>query len=168
MLDQKSVAHFKAAIGKVGKFFVVGDNHKCLTVFGTQAANEQVQILRRRGIQIAGRFVGKDDIRLVDQRAGNGYALLFAAAEFAGFVLYAMGKSQKIKQFGSAFFYVIFGSFLNKTRDSHVFQSRKFGQKMVKLKHKTDVPVAKSRQLARPKCPENCLIDRHRPFICII
>ena len=40
----------------------------------------------RLGIEVAGRLVSEDEIRLVDERAGDGDALLLAAGQFAWFV----------------------------------------------------------------------------------
>ena len=48
-----------------------------------QAAQERQYLLCRPGIKRRHRFICQDEGRLLDQRAGNGYALLLTTAESA-------------------------------------------------------------------------------------
>jgi hypothetical protein len=43
------------------------------------------------GVEIAGGFVGVDDAGVVDERAGDGHALLLAAGKFGGQVMETLG-----------------------------------------------------------------------------
>ena len=54
--------------------------------FAVQAVDDFHHIFAAGRIEGAGGFVGKDDFAAVHQRAGDGYALLLAAGELAGFV----------------------------------------------------------------------------------
>src|SRR5258706_1148172 len=47
----------------------------------------------RDGIEVAGRFIGKEDAWRRDDRAGERHALLFSARELAGIVIDAVPKS---------------------------------------------------------------------------
>ena len=47
----------------------------------------------RAAVEIAGRLVSQDDLRIVDQSAGDGDALLLSAGELAGMMIFAAGKA---------------------------------------------------------------------------
>ena len=44
-------------------------------------------------VEIAGRFVGQQHLRLVDERARNRHALLLAAGKLAGMMILAAGEA---------------------------------------------------------------------------
>ena len=47
----------------------------------------------RFGVQVAGRFVGQDDGRIVDQRAGDGDPLLLAPRQLVGLVIQPVAQT---------------------------------------------------------------------------
>ena len=55
------------------------DDDKSLVELAAQVEEKLVQFYRRFGVEVAGRLVGQDYSRVVDQRTGNGQALLLAA-----------------------------------------------------------------------------------------
>jgi hypothetical protein len=44
------------------------------------------------GVQVTGRFVRQNNVRLVDQGACNGYALLLSSGELTGLVMHPICK----------------------------------------------------------------------------
>ena len=54
------------------------------------------------GVEVAGRLVGKDQPRGVDEGAGDGDALLLAAGELGGAVLLAFGQADERERFAGA------------------------------------------------------------------
>src|SRR6185312_11923430 len=63
-------------------------------------------------IQIAGGFVGEDDERIVDQRTGDGDALLLAAGQFEWFVIEPVFETDTRRQFSRRFAALVFGTIL--------------------------------------------------------
>ena len=49
-------------------------------------------------VEVAGRFVGQQEGRLVDQGAGDGHALLLAAGKLVGMVVGAVGESHDLER----------------------------------------------------------------------
>jgi hypothetical protein len=62
----------------------VGDEHEGGVRFVGQLAQQAKDVFAAGGIEIAGRFVGEDERGPMDERAGDGDALLLAAGELAG------------------------------------------------------------------------------------
>ena len=118
-----------------------------------------MHFLRGTAIEVASGFIGEDERRLIDEGAGHCYPLLFAAAEFAGLVGQPVAQSEVTKQLFGAFTDLFRRIFLNKSRNAHVFQGREFGQQMVKLKYKPDVPVAKGSQLFGAELADRNTVD---------
>src|SRR6202451_2021837 len=58
---------------------VVGHHDDRLAKFGHRAPQEREQLGGGVGVEVAGGLVGKDEVRLVDQRPGTRHALLLAA-----------------------------------------------------------------------------------------
>ncbi len=51
------------------------------------------------GVEIAGGLVGEKDFRAIDESAGDGDALLFAAGEFRGAMAEPMGEADALEGF---------------------------------------------------------------------
>ena len=54
--------------------------------------------MRRARVEIAGRLVGQQQARRVDQRAGDGDALLLAAGELAGRIALAVAEAEQLQR----------------------------------------------------------------------
>jgi len=54
------------------------------------------------GVEIAGGLVGEKNFRAIDEGAGDGDALLFAAGKFGGAVAEAMGEANALEGFADA------------------------------------------------------------------
>ena len=85
------------AIGHLGETLVVGDDDEGLVELAAEVEEELVKVLLVLTVERTGGFVGEDDVRLIHQGAGYGYALLFATREFVGHVTRAVGQAQEIK-----------------------------------------------------------------------
>ena len=51
----------------------------------------------RLAVEVAGRLVGQQQRRLVDQRAGDGDALLLAAGKLVGMMVGALGRGRRVR-----------------------------------------------------------------------
>ena len=65
---------------------------------GVQFGQQFHDTLPAGGIEIAGRLVGQHQAWLVDQRTGNGDALLLAAGELGRLVLPPVGQADALQQ----------------------------------------------------------------------
>ena len=90
--DDTAVGKLNDPVGiALGKIAVVGNNkHQFLPGKRLQGVKD---LLAGVGIQRAGRLVGHDDLRLLDQCAGNGHALFLAAGQLVGL---PVGKGKQI------------------------------------------------------------------------
>ena len=66
---------------------VVGHQQDRDAAVPVQSPQELHHLLTGLTVQVAGWLVGQDQLGLVDQRAGYGHPLLFAAGELAGQVM---------------------------------------------------------------------------------
>lgn len=57
----------------------------------------------RFGIEVAGRFVGKNDRRVVDEGAGNGDALRLAAGQLPGHIVFALAEMERFEYLAGHF-----------------------------------------------------------------
>jgi hypothetical protein len=82
-----AVAHVEDAVGDLGSLGVVGDHEDGLVELAAGLAEHLEDGVGVLGVEIAGGLVGEDDGGAVDEGAGDGYALLFAAGKFVGAVV---------------------------------------------------------------------------------
>ncbi len=93
--DDVAVAHRDDAVGVGGDVGFVGDDddgHALLAVERDQGLHD---LVRGAGVEIAGRLVGEQQARRVDQRARDGDALLLAARELARRVALAVAEAEQ-------------------------------------------------------------------------
>ena len=72
---------------------VVGDHHDRLAELAHGPPHEVEDLGAGGGVEIAGRFVGEDDLRPAGQRPAHGDPLLLAARQFAGPMARAIDES---------------------------------------------------------------------------
>ena len=77
---------FDATVGQASDDRIVGD-HDDGAALGMELAQQPEDDLFVLGVQIAGGLVGQDDLRIVDEGAGNADALLLAAGKLRGQVM---------------------------------------------------------------------------------
>ena len=83
-------------LGEVGVRRRVGD-HDDGRAFLIQLAKHPHHFLAMRGVEVAGRFVGEDQLGLADQGAGDGDALLLTAGKLCRPVLGAVGDADLVE-----------------------------------------------------------------------
>ena len=84
-----AVAHVEDAVGDLGGLGVVGDHEDGLVELAAGVAEHLEDGVGVFGVEVAGGLVGEDDGGAVDERAGDGDALLLAAGELVGAVIEA-------------------------------------------------------------------------------
>ena len=100
---QQPVAHLDGTVPARSQTQVVGDDEQRLALF----AHERQQQVddgagRTRAVEVARGFVGEDDGRVVDERAGDGDALLLAAGKFERQVVQAFAQADLVQAFGGS------------------------------------------------------------------
>ena len=63
-------------------------------------AEDLVDLVAGLGVELAGRLVGQDEHRLLDQGPGDGHALLLAAGELVGAVVEPVPQADLLEQLG--------------------------------------------------------------------
>ena len=101
-------------------------------------------------VEVAGGFVGQDDRRLVDQRAGDGDALLLAAGELVRHVVIALAEPDRVERRQRAL--VPLGGLeavlrAVEQRQLDVVERGRARQQVEALEHEADLLVAHARQL---------------------
>src|SRR5699024_2690728 len=81
---QSAVGEQHDAVGAGGGAGIVGDHDDGLAEFVDRGPQNAQHLLTGVRVEVAGGFVGDDDIRLRHECAGDGDALLLAAGEFVG------------------------------------------------------------------------------------
>src|SRR5262245_42390608 len=84
------------AAGVDGDVRLVRDEDDGLALV-VQALEDAHDLLRGAGIQVAGRLVGQDQLRVVDERAGDRDALLLSARELARVVVPAVREADDLE-----------------------------------------------------------------------
>ena len=84
-------------------------------------------------VEVAGRFIGQDEQRVMDQRAGNGDPLLFAAAQLVGIGGETVGQPHAVQErFGLSLNALVTTSEFQWQGD--IFQHRERGDQVEELK----------------------------------
>ncbi len=111
------------------------------------------------GIEVAGRLVGKNDIRIVRQSAGNGNALLLATRKLGRQMLHPVSQANCRQTF-----FRCFGcqSSANHPGQRNIFQRRQFRQQEISLENETHFLVAKARLRSRTAVVEIAALKFHR------
>ena len=142
--DDEPVAESDDAIGMIGEFAVVRDQHERGLVLAVKVDEQLENVFAVFTIEVAGRFVGHQQRRPGDEGASEGNALLFAAGQLDGIVVSAIAEADAIQQFQSAFavgaFAAEFGG------QQHVFFSSERGHELIRLKNEADFASAQARQ----------------------
>ena len=100
-------------------------------------------------VQIAGRLVGQEDGRTVDQRAGDGDSLLFAAGKLIGMMIGAAGQADEFERLQGSFTSLAVADPSRRVehRQLDVLQRRSARKQIEVLKDEADLLVADVCQL---------------------
>jgi hypothetical protein len=101
--EELAVAHDGEAVGEgFGKRAFVGDHDDGHAELGLQFAEKSEDSFAGGGIEIPRGLVGEKNFWAIDEGAGDGDALLFAAGEFRGAMAEAMRKADALEGFADA------------------------------------------------------------------
>ena len=104
---------------------------------------EQVHDLHARlAIERARRFVGQQDFRVVDERAGDGHALHLAAGKLAGLLVHVVGKPDAAEGVDGAAAALGPSDAGQGKRQLDVFQDGLMRDEVISLEHEADAVVA--------------------------
>ncbi len=99
-----AVDHLEDAVGVAAHAQVVGD-HDAYTVLFVDELGEGFDDLEGKGgIETGSRFVGEDEFGIVNEGAGDGYALALAAGKLGGQVLESIAEAQTLEKLLGACF----------------------------------------------------------------
>jgi hypothetical protein len=84
-----------AALGPVGDIGVMGD-HDYGGPLVMQLLEERQNLIASVAIKSAGRLIGQDQRWLIDERPGNGDALLLASGKLAWPMIFAMTQADTV------------------------------------------------------------------------
>lgn len=137
-------------IGHAGSFrqrFVMGDENDRRLILGHFGPKKIHHLGRVLFVQIAGRFIAKEELGVADESPGESCSLLFPAGELAGQVMETWCQTQPVENpfcFLSGGFQLITG----KPRwEKDVFEYIEVRQEIVELEEKTDGIETLSRPL---------------------
>ena len=158
-----AVLHANDAVGLGGKFVVVRHDHKGGSPRLVQGAHQSEYSFPAMGIEIPGRFIGQDQVRVLHQCARHGYSLLFTTGELAWLVVEAMPQPNLGEKRGRIGFDRSRLSTLDKRRHTSIFECGELSEQVVKLKHEPNPPIAELRLLAVRHAKQVLSIERHSP-----
>jgi len=131
---EMAVSEFDAPAGVAGDVHVVGDHKDRVSGLVEFAKNIDYDFFVDF-VEIARGFVGKDEFWLINERAGDGDALLFAAGEFCGEMFEAVGEADTFEGFDGLRFV---GDGMEILREHDVFEGREIRDEMKLLEDETD------------------------------
>ena len=105
-----------------------------------------MQFLRRLGIKVARRFVGKYHGGLVDECSCYGHPLLFTTRELRRLVVFSVAQIQIGKQFFGSFRGFLFSHAANVSRNADVFDGGELREQVMELEDEADFLVTESSQ----------------------
>ena len=98
-----AVFHFVDPIARVGDDGIVRGQQQSFAAFAHDILQQLKGALGIGGVEVAGRFVGQNDLRIVGQRAGDGHTLLFASGKMTARSAQFVAQANRFQQAGSAF-----------------------------------------------------------------
>ena len=114
-----------------------------------EAAEDRVDLVAGLGVELAGRLVGQDQDRLLDQRPGDRHPLLLAAGELIGAVIEAIAQADLGQQLDGPL--PLLGRHApGQERDQHVLERRQVADQVERLEDEADL-VAAIGVLLRPR-----------------
>lgn len=97
-----AVAHCNATVGALGKLSVVSDNYEGVSELTAEVEEERVEFIAITGVEASRRFIGQNNLRVVDKGACHSCALTFAARQLSRFVVGAVLKTEKVDKLKGA------------------------------------------------------------------
>src|SRR6267143_1552454 len=139
-VDDNSIAHVHDAVEIRCCFRVVRDHDDGLAQIFVQLPQHLQHDFRVFRIQISRGLVGEENLRLIDDRARDGHALLFAAGEFRGLVMKAPRQTEHLRYDIEAM--RVESVAMNKLRNGDIALGRERGEQIETLKDEADFVAA--------------------------
>src|SRR3990167_2174662 len=134
--DDLAVLHEENAFGMLGGICLMRHEH--------DGAAGIVQFLENRhhlqsglGVEVAGRLIGEDDLRIVDERPRDGDALLLSAGELIGQIVRAMRHPDRYERFFHSLRIVLYRMIVIQERKLDVLGNGRFRQEIERLEYKS-------------------------------
>src|SRR5579872_2957640 len=137
VVDDGAVTEPDQAFGSGGDLRVVGGEHDCHAVFGAEPGEQVEDVGGVGGVEVAGGLVGQQQCGGVDQGAGDGDALLFAAGHPGRQRAFASGQADGGQQLPGPAALVPPGA-IRKDRCDDVVQDGQPGQQVITLEDEAD------------------------------
>ena len=123
-----------ATVGELSDGIVVSD-HQDGVAFAMKLAEQADDGFLIGLVEIAGGLVGEDELGMIDERASDGDALLFAAGELRREMVDAIGETDT-GEGGASFVFV--GGAMEVLREHDVFERGEIGDEMELLENEAD------------------------------
>ena len=127
---------------------------------GVQTLEQRQNLERGPRIEVAGRFVGQNHHRIVNERPRDRHALLLSAGHLVRAVVDAVRQSYLFQGFGRPFA-PLAGRYVRivEQREFDVLERRGFGQQIVRLEHESDFAVAERRAVVAPHLADRDAVE---------
>src|SRR5215813_5151772 len=125
---------------------VVGDDEGSQAVLTMQPLYQTENHLRGPAVEVAGGFVGHQDLGSGDQGPGQRYPLLFSAGQFAGAMVATVFQAYFAQPTGRHLHGLTVLGPSHQERHSNIFLRRKLWKQVVKLPDESNFPVAELRR----------------------
>ena len=117
-------------------------DHDNGAAFIVEPFEQRQDLLRRHAVQVAGRFVGQDEVGVIHQAAGDGHPLLLTAGELGGAVPQPIFQPDQRGQLVAALAGGRAGATLVVQRNLDVFHDRQLLDQVIRLKDEADAGSA--------------------------
>ncbi len=115
-LLEAMVGQFQAASRSAREFWTVRDHDQCRSLASRQVEQEVGDAIGCIAIEIAGWFIGQEQLGLMQQRTRYGYALTFTTAESTGYVIDATAQAHFFDQLLGALDFRLLGLAIGQSR----------------------------------------------------
>src|SRR5215212_12075979 len=160
-LNELTILQLQDAI-RMGRDVRVMRHHDERKVFGTFQIDQGVDdICRGSAVQVARRFIRKQNLCGIGQRTCDAYALLLPTGELVRQVLGFLFQTDQRKQFGGAGAAFVWQSTIQQHRKLYVLAGGQDGKKIMSLKDKSQLLTAQGSQLFLVVVPQVVVIEQH-------
>src|SRR6185437_10096535 len=161
--EDLSILHMDDTVGLSGEFVVMRHDHEGGSACFVQGAHQSEQSVPAVCVEVPGRLVGQDQVRILHQRTCYRDALLFASGQLSWLVMKAMPQSDfRQKGCGIGLDRSWFAT-LYERRHTGIFQRRELGEQVMELKHEPYPPIPEFRLLCIRHPKEVMPVERDRP-----
>src|SRR5438477_8874503 len=142
---------------------IVRHHHDCLSERLVERGEQTEHVFGALAIEISRGLVGHDDLRIGDDRARDGDALLLAAGELAGSVVGAIREVDQLEREIDASLALRFRERSEEERQLDVLRRRQHRHQVVELEDEPDVAGPPGGPSALPHATDVLAGDAHRP-----